>query len=276
MLSQPLTFFHFTDLHIRSREADAAAGFSTFDKMMRIVETARALEARASFSIITGDLSDQGHPESYERLKEIITELETFAGPVLVTPGNHDHRSNYYQYLLNVAAQADQRHNYSRSFGGLKVVVLDSKSGDAVDGGLTDEQFAWLESELKPNEPTLLAFHHPLPPLRHGPADRSLMQPADARRLLDIISGYRILAMLTGHVHSIHTNIMRGVPCISGIGTSFMSDHQHGEICFYEVSGFNIGTFHEDTLTIKSVLMPSSHRELARIPLDRALGMTNQ
>jgi 3',5'-cyclic AMP phosphodiesterase CpdA len=273
-VTQPIHFFHFTDLHIRTYANDDLASYNTYNRMMLCIEAARQSEIKPAFSLLTGDLSDDGSPESYQRLREIVRQLEALGGPVFVTPGNHDSRSNFQQHLLNEAADEDRPHYECHQFGSLKVIVLDSKlPHKTVYGGFEEAQLDWLRNELsqKPAQDVLLAFHHPLTPLRHAITDRILMREGDSERLLDIIHPYQIVGILAGHVHAPITNVLRGIPCITGIATAFRSDHEAGYIRFIDASGFNVCTYVEQVLTVCTVTLPSSNREIQRISLQKVL-----
>lgn len=273
-MTEPIHFFHFTDLHIRTYENDDRASFNTYNRMMLCIEAARDSEIKPTFSLLTGDLSDDGSPESYQRLRELIRQLEALGDPVFVTPGNHDSRSNFQEYLLNEAPDESRPHYECHTFGSLKVIVLDSKlPHKTVYGGFDDAQLGWLKAELEqnPDQDVLLAFHHPLTPLRHALTDRILMREGDSGRLLDVVEPYRIVGMLTGHVHAPHTNVLRGIPCISGIAAAFRSDHEAGYIRFTDSSGFNVGTYADGVLTVRTVVLPSSNREIQRISLQKVL-----
>lgn len=275
-MTEPITFFHFTDLHIRSHAADATATYNTYNRMLRVLEAARQLDVQPDFTLLTGDLSDQGCVESYQRLQEIIRHVEALGGPVLVTPGNHDDRPNFQQYLLGEAPDEARPHQAVYNAGDLKVIVLDSKlEGASVHGGFMPEQLIWLEAELQrePERDVLLAFHHPLPPLRHSITDKLLLRADDAEQLLRLIEPYPVRGILTGHVHAPYVNIVRGVPCMSGVATAFRSDHEAGYIRFTDAYGFNVGTYHNATLTLKTVMLPSTHQEIHRIALDHVMAM---
>jgi len=278
-MDRPIQFFHFTDLHIRSYEEDESQPFSTYNRMMRVLEEARRQQITPVFSLLTGDLSNQGFEESYVRLQKIVKDVEELGGPVLMTPGNHDDREHFQKYLLGEEPDVNRPYRAVHEFGALKVIVLDSKvEGAYVQGGFEGNQLDWLESELNtsPDQDVLLAFHHPLPPLRHKATDQLLMRAEDAQRFLEIVKPYNILGILTGHVHAPYFNMIRGIPCISGIATAFRSDHEADAIRFIDASGFNVGTYQDGTLTIRTVMLPSSNTELRSIPLSRVMDTLNE
>lgn len=269
-MSDPVMFFHFTDLHIRSYANDETSTHNTYNNMMRVLEVARQQGIQVDFSVLTGDLSNQGLEESYIRLQTIIKQVEELGGPVLMTLGNHDDRGNFQKHLLNEEPDVTRPHFAVHEFGELKVIVLDSKlEGEFVAGGFEGNQLDRLESELAqaPDQDVMLAFHHPLPPLYRDFSDRWMVREADAERLIKMLKPYSILGIITGHVHAPMFNMIRGIPCISGIATAFRSDHINDEIRFISASGFNIGYYSDGALLLKTVMLPSSNEHLRSISL---------
>ncbi|MEL6268824.1 MAG: metallophosphoesterase, partial [Chloroflexota bacterium] len=213
-MGDPITFFHFTDLHIRSYANDETSTYNTYNNMMRVLEVAREQGVRVDFSVLTGDLSNRGVVESYVRLQTIVKHVEELGGPVLMTPGNHDDRGNFQKYLLNEEPDVTRPHFAVHEFGELKVIVLDSKlEGEFVAGGFEGDQLARLESELAkaPDQDVMLAFHHPLPPLYRDLSDQWMVREADAERLIKMLKPYSILGIITGHVHAPMFNMIRGI-----------------------------------------------------------------
>ena len=51
-----------------------------------------ALDKQPEVLLITGDLVDEGRPEEYAMVRELLSTLRV---PFLVIPGNHDHRENF-------------------------------------------------------------------------------------------------------------------------------------------------------------------------------------
>lgn len=276
-MERPVQFFQFTDLHIRSYDEDEKAIHSTYNRAMRALDAARNLNLDVDFVLFTGDLSDHGSAESYVRLQKLIQHAEDLlAAPVLITPGNHDDRANFQTYLLNQSAKKHHPHYFAREFQDLKVIILDSKLETAyVEGGFEGDQLSWLAEELakNPEQPILLVFHHPLPPLYYDASDQFLLGSQDSSRLLEIIKPYNVLAILTGHVHAPIVNIVQNVPCISTVATAFRSDHDNDDICYSDASGFNFGTYFQGSLNMRTIMLPSSNQEMRRIPLRKIIAM---
>ncbi len=75
-----------TDLHI----ADGPQGELAAWGAARAVERVNALRPAPAAVVITGDVTDDGSPESYRLAAAILADL---TAPVYVIPGNHDDRA---------------------------------------------------------------------------------------------------------------------------------------------------------------------------------------
>jgi Icc protein len=118
---------------------------------------------------------------------------------------------------------------YSIPRGGWRIIVLDSvqPNGDGYLGGLDDEQFAWLESELAahPAAPTLIVSHIPIFSVVALLADAKLennefrMSAAsvfkDGKRLRSLFAKHRqVKVCISGHIHMIERIDLDGVSYI--------------------------------------------------------------
>jgi 3',5'-cyclic-AMP phosphodiesterase len=93
---------------------------------------------------------------------------------------------------------------YSADLGPLRLVVLDTTRPGEDPGVLDPERLRWLDAELAtaPEQPTLLAMHHP--PLVTGvPAwDHIGLPSADRRALGEVVERHpQVRRLVAGHVH---------------------------------------------------------------------------
>ena len=76
---------------------------------------------------MSGDLSDNGEVESYVRLACLVSEVEERVIPTLLALRNHDNRANFYSvFHPDRDCERHPKYHYSRTIGGLRVIVLDS------------------------------------------------------------------------------------------------------------------------------------------------------
>ncbi len=84
------------------------------------------LPTRPDAAVITGDLTDHGHPDEYHQLTELLTEIPL---PVYLAAGNHHNRGALLDAFAGTAqlAGGDQAH-YAADLPGATLVVLDGPS----------------------------------------------------------------------------------------------------------------------------------------------------
>ncbi len=159
-----------------------------------------ALDRRPDLVLLTGDLVDEGRPEEYAQARRLLATLEV---PLLVMPGNHDHREHFR------AAFAD--HGYLPATGALhyciddhpvRIVALDV-CVPGLHHGLADaEGLAWLERTLEADRtrPTLLMLHHP--PFMSGIPYMDAYRCIDTEPLEAVVrAAGNVERVLCGHVH---------------------------------------------------------------------------
>ena len=160
------TFFHFSDFHIPDRKGMTREEGDPCKKIEKLIEIAVETEIKPSFSIITGDISQNGSQTGYDIAKEFIHQIEHLGGPVLPVMGNIDERDGFRRNMLRGTLQEGHPPcNYTKRVGGIKVIVLDSQDPLKQTGMLQEPQISWLEKELLEDEPTIIALHHPPFPL---------------------------------------------------------------------------------------------------------------
>jgi Icc protein len=168
--------------------------------------------------LISGDLVDHGAAAEYEQLIDLLSDLEV---PVHVMAGNHDDRATLRrQFELPGDSAAPVQ--YAVDLGPMRLIVLDSTRPGHDGGELDVERLGWLDSELgaAPEQPALLALHHP--PLPTGiPAFDEIGLPAGDRRALgEVVERHpQVLGLVAGHVHRAIVGSLAGRPVLSAPST---------------------------------------------------------
>lgn len=167
--------------------------------------------------LLTGDLTDDGAPQSYRLLREMLAPLRL---PVLAIPGNHDLREPMRAAFADAGLfPAQARLNFVRDIGGpgsgLRIVGIDTlvegSGGGVVDAATLD----FLGEALTTTRPVLLAMHHP--PFASGIAfmdSIGLHGIAGLRARLERAGGE--VRILCGHLHVTATGSVGRVPAIVG------------------------------------------------------------
>ena len=169
--------------------------------------------------IVTGDLTEHGTDDEYDRFREIMAPLQL---PYRVVPGNHDRRDPLRRaFAADGWAPQSGPINWVSDLGDLAVIALDSLQEGRAAGLLADDTLAFLDEALKTlgGKPAVVGFHHP--PFAAGieAMDRQNLHNADA--LFSRLEGYPgEVTIACGHLHRAVTTLMHGRLCQIAPGTS--------------------------------------------------------
>lgn len=191
-----------TDPHIVANARLCLNQIDTASFLRTAVDTLRDLRTPPDAVLLTGDLVNDGRPNQYEHLRILLAPLSM---PVLLMPGNHDHRTTLRDAFpdhgeLGTGDTCD----FAVDIGALRIVGLDTLVEGEAGGDLSVRQLEWLDRTLAaaPSTPTVVAMHHP--PFRTGIAhmdDQGLAAEA-AASLEGIIAGHPQVERVTcGHLH---------------------------------------------------------------------------
>jgi 3',5'-cyclic AMP phosphodiesterase CpdA len=225
----PLRILHLSDTHLFG---DDSLHYGRVDTTAALHRTLDVFSEITQLDLVvgSGDLSDDGSPDSYAALKAALEPWAAARGArVVYAMGNHDQRAGFRQILGNghapipVGGSADGGLPPSpvdsldpidgvSQLGPWRIVTLDSSVPGAGYGELERAQLDWLSSVLAtPAEAgTVLVMHHP--PV---PASTSLLQALelhDPRRLAEIVGGSDVRLILAGHYHHGLIATFAGVP----------------------------------------------------------------
>jgi Icc protein len=193
-----LTIAQITDLHITngSQPTDQARNAA---RLRTVLKSIHAMKPRPAAILVTGDLADQGLPDEYDALKEILRTCEI---PLYYGIGNHDSRPAFRSAFPATPVDENGFIQYAFMLGDLRIVMCDTLNGKE-HGEFCEDRAAWLARTLAeaPDTPTLLALHHP--PIASGII--WMDEPADAPwklRLAKVIRGQKqIRGIICGHMH---------------------------------------------------------------------------
>ena len=203
-LADATLFVHMSDLHF-VKLGDVANGIDSLANARNVLQRIRGLSVPPAFILISGDLSNDGTPESYEVLNGFLEEIGESGTPVVLALGNHDDRANFRRVVLGEAAgDLGKPYHSSQAIDGLRVITLDSLIPGEAKGRLGEEQLAWLDHELQTPAPrgTLIVVHHccRLAAPRHHYPD-FILQDADALEAVVTRHAGEVLGVFAGHSH---------------------------------------------------------------------------
>ena len=212
-----LRILHLSDTHLL---ADPAARYN------RIVDPRAALEALLSAHsavadldavVVSGDLTDDGDPESYRVLRARLEEWCAEKGAALVLAlGNHDDREGF---------GSDGPWNTEVRVRGVRILVLDSSvPGGASWGLLAEPTLAWLRERIAadPSAPTVVVLHHP--PIEAVTPLHRRMGLANPHDFWEAVAGSRLLAVLAGHWHHAFVDTSNAAPVVVAPGSANRTD----------------------------------------------------
>lgn len=170
-------------------------------------------------AFVSGDLTDFGTAEEYERFRRIMEPLKI---PYRTIPGNHD----------NVAAMqvafADQDWmpksgpiNWMAEFFDLALIGLDTTVAGKAHGYLTDLSLEYLQETLfqLKGKSVIVTIHHP--PILTGLEKMDIQNLRESKKLQSILSDYQgDLKLACGHIHRNIVAHFGSVICQIAPGTS--------------------------------------------------------
>ncbi len=211
-----------SDTHIVPDGALVSGRLDTADSLARLVQRITGIRDQIGpidGVLVSGDLSEDGSAESYERFKALLAPLGL---PLHVVPGNHDAR----EPLRDAFAESLPENgplDWSRKVGDFRLIGLDTLVEGRGLGTLSAESLSFLQTALSrsEDEPVLLALHHA--PFRCGIGFMDAIGLTNRDALRDVLAGHSgPLRIVCGHIHSMmvtdfagHTAISAPSPCSS-------------------------------------------------------------
>ena len=263
LISDGFSFIHLSDTHLLETPEEDTRGVKPYKKLQEAITSITQLEYKPNFSIITGDLTDNGSPQGYKQLKQQIARLEEHNIPTLLVLGNHDNREHFRQVFTTDSTNGP--YYYSRELNGIRVIVLDSMNPGQDTGCFTGDQLSWLQSVLKesPNQPTIIALHHPVNLASLYLWDKSY--GLDQRnRFYKIIDGCNILSILNGHLHHNQSLVVNGVLHLQATSTYAELCYNDDEYWLRNTLGYNQVIHRNNALYAKSITLPCDGRLLSK------------
>jgi Icc protein len=246
-MSSPFLLAQLTDPHIGATWGGGAPAAGLRAVLAAMLKLRPGVDA----VLISGDLADHASDAEYEELSELVADLDA---PVYVLAGNHDDREALRRHF-GPPGDPGTPLQYAVDLGPMRLIALDTSRPGHDDGELDADRLAWLDAELAavPDEPTVLAMHHP--PLATGiPAFDEIGLPiADQRALGEVVERHpQVLRLVAGHVHRTIVGALAGRPVLSVASTFAQARLSIGAERFEfvaEPSGFAVHAFLDGELS---------------------------
>lgn len=191
-----------SDSHLFAETDGVLLGMNTADSLQRVIDLVLVQQPQIDLLLATGDLSQDGSLESYQRFRQLSAQLPA---PARWLPGNHDE-----PHVMQLATGDSVLLQQVVDIGNWRITLLDSSVPGSVPGFLQDDQLQLLERSLReaPQRHHLVCLHH-----HPVSIDCAWMEPIglrNAQALFEVIEGHpQVRALLWGHVHQ-EIDRMRG------------------------------------------------------------------
>ncbi|HEX6602204.1 MAG TPA: phosphodiesterase, partial [Solirubrobacterales bacterium] len=234
-MTRPVLLAQISDLHLGAREN----GVDPVPQLEAVIDAIRSLPNEVDAVLVTGDLTHDGGEAEFQRVRELLGRLEA---PLHVIPGNHDDRA-LLRETFDLPGEGDEPVNYSVDVGELRLVAFDSNVPGQDPGRYAPQQLHWLDTELRaePEQPTLLAMHHPPLATAVREWDGINLEPGQREALAEVVARHpQLRAIVGGHLHRIAASSLAGCPVISAPSTYLQArpDFESEGVDFVPLPGF--------------------------------------
>jgi len=187
---------HLSDTHLMTGPAAAEPALG----LERAIDGVLGLEPRPDCIVITGDLTERGHPEEYAALHAILRRCRI---PVHLVVGNHDKPVALAEEFGGTPCLGGgSATNYIVDYPDATIVVLDSRVPGRKEGILGAGRLVWLDEMLskRTDVPVFVCVHHP--PVPVGIPYLDSMRLTDGEAFAAVIKHHpHVARVLCGHVH---------------------------------------------------------------------------
>lgn len=184
-----------TDIHLFANASKELLGLPTAKSFQAVRDKLQKLFPQPDILLLTGDLSQDGKPETYKYLQDLLKPLGILT---YWLPGNHD-QPLVMEKILNQAPICSQK---SFQAGGWQFLLLNSAVPSYVHGQLSPESLDWLDLQLNltSERPTLIGLHHPPFLVNSDWLDGSTLQ--NSERLFEVLDRHsQVRLVIFGHIH---------------------------------------------------------------------------
>lgn len=223
------------------QNSDAALlGVNTTESFSAVVDYVRKTISSLDCIMLTGDLSQDGSEESYQRIAKLLAPLSV---PVYVIPGNHDDEA----MLASVYPALEMKMQKHVLFSNWQLIFLDSHVHGKVEGYLAQSELDFLQTVLTNySQPAMIVFHHHPLVINCAWLDPLGLQNAD--QFWQLIKNYpHVQMVVNGHVHQAYQATHQSVSCYMTPSTCIQFKPQQTNFALdNNPPGFRLFTLHDD------------------------------
>lgn len=235
-----LRILHLSDTHLTGDGALHQGSVDTIAALDAVLAHVDGVPG-VGLVVVSGDVSEDGSPESYRTVRERIGAwAERHGAAFVAVPGNHDLREGFRQVLANGHVLGEGGRPLAHTMEhtppevpvsghstvhGFRIVTVDTSVPGAGYGHLDDTSLERLRTALT-GEPvehgTVVVLHHPpvpSPTLLHEAL--RLQNPED---LAEVLDGSDVRVVLGGHQHHHAVGSLGGIPVLVAPGVANDTD----------------------------------------------------
>jgi len=203
----PIRVLQLTDCHLFKDDSGRLLGVDTFASLRDVIDFAMEMKGPPDVVLLTGDLSQDESPESYERLVDLVGRIPA---PKYYLPGNHDKPALMAEVFAGRQGAIQSERTLVR--GRWQLLLLNSTVADQVGGHLDSDELARLDQHLADNLDLfamVCMHHHPLSVNSQWIDTIGLDNSAELFEILDRHANVR--ALLWGHIHQQYDGDRKGL-----------------------------------------------------------------
>jgi Icc protein len=234
-----LRILHLSDTHVTGDGALHQGTVDTRAALTALLEHVDGVDG-VGLVVVSGDVSEDGSPESYATVRDLVGSWAERHGAAFVTvPGNHDQREGFRRVLFDGHVLGEggrplmhtmEHHDPAvpvrgqSVVAGRRIVTVDTSVPGAGYGELSPTAADHLRAALTEPAPhgSVVVLHHP--PL---PAPTSLHDALKLRNpgaLTAVLRGTDVRVVLGGHYHHHFAGSIGGVPVLVAPGVANDAD----------------------------------------------------
>lgn len=189
----PVTVVQITDSHLFADKQELLKGVPTYQSLQGVLSDIVKRFPGADAYLLTGDLSQDGSPESYLHLKGLIEKLDK---PCFVIPGNHDDLPNMEAYLTSNRVFIKDH----TDMGNWRIIMVNTQVVNEEHGVVSDQELQKLKNNIADKiHNYLVCIHHPPIDLECFIDETRLRNESAFFDALEPITGQ--LVVVWGHAH---------------------------------------------------------------------------
>jgi len=202
-----------TDMHITG----PGLGLYAFDPRARLAAAVADINKHhgdAALCLFTGDLTDNGAPDAFAVLRDVLADLSI---PYRLLLGNHDHRQNFLSVFPEAECDASGFVQARVTLEDVELLLLDTHEPKQGAGTYCAKRCAWLRESLAAcgDRPVYIFMHHPTFDVGLPCMDR--IKLSDDAAFQDIVAEAKNLRhIFFGHLHRPVSGSWHGIP-FSGV-----------------------------------------------------------